>query len=206
MSGGKNETGPAYYLHEQGSGTISRSYAAGAVTGTGAASTQIGGLVGRGYGAITDAYATGAVTGFDTVGGLVGLYTASGSATRSYAAGLVTGTTNTGGLIGTLTANSNISQSYWDTQTTTRSAGFGSNSGSFSATGLTTDQMQDMASFGTTYTGWGFTTIWSPPNQVGQNNGSPTAFYPQLYLLGPVLPMAVMTASMRSPSRGPPIE
>ncbi|OYO25476.1 S-layer family protein, partial [Janthinobacterium sp. PC23-8] len=50
------------------SGTVSNSYASGAVTGT----NTVGGLVGVNSGALTNNYATGAVTGSSNTGGLAG--------------------------------------------------------------------------------------------------------------------------------------
>jgi hypothetical protein len=45
--------------------------------------------------------------------------------------------------------------------------------------------MQDLSTFQTTYAGWDFQNIWSPPNQAGQG-GQTAAYYPQLYALTPV--------------------
>ena len=74
-------------------GSITNSYAAGAVTGN-----LVGGLVGFNYGRVTNSYATGAVTGNSEVGGLVGVNY--GRITNSYAMGAVTGNHNVGGLVG----------------------------------------------------------------------------------------------------------
>jgi hypothetical protein len=154
-------------------GTITQSYTTGAVTGR----NYVGGLVGANTGNITQAYATGAVTGSNYVGGLVGAN--AGTIAQSYATGAVTGSGDyVGGLVGY--NNGTITQSYWDTQTTGQATGDG-------GTGLTTAQMQDITSFRTTYDGWDFANIWSPPNQIGQNNGSTTAYYPQLYSLSPAV-------------------
>ena len=89
-------------------GTISNSYATGAVTGAGG----VGGLMGNieGNGSISNSYATGAVTGTGNVGGLVGVGRV-GTISGSYATGAVTGTGNVGGLVGGF-ANSTISNSY----------------------------------------------------------------------------------------------
>ena len=79
-------------------GTITNSYATGAVTGD----WYVGGLVGLNKrGTITNSYATGAVTGDWYVGGLVGENSYNGTITNSYATGAVTGTGNyVGGLVG----------------------------------------------------------------------------------------------------------
>ena len=128
----------------------------------------------------------GAVTGTgDFVGGLVGRN--EGTITQTYATGRVTGSgPYVGGLAGYSDNGSNatIEQSYWNQQTTTRMNSAGGN-------GLTTAQMQDITTFGTIYAGWDFVKVWSPPNQVGQNDGSANAYYPQLYRVGPVLPVTV---------------
>ena len=77
-------------------GSITNSYATGAITGTG---DEVGGLVGSNRGSITNSYATGAITGTgDEVGGLVG--SNGGSITNSYATGAVTGSSDIGGLVG----------------------------------------------------------------------------------------------------------
>jgi hypothetical protein len=121
----------------------------------------------------------------DYVGGLVGRN--EGTITQTYATGSVTGSGSYfGGLAGYSDNGSNatIEQSYWNRETTTRINSAGGN-------GLTTAQMQDITTFGTIYAGWNFVKVWSPPNQVGQNDGSATAYYPQLYGVGPVLPVTV---------------
>jgi filamentous hemagglutinin family protein len=167
-------------------GSITQAYATGAVTGQG----WVGGLVGyNNAGIITQAYATGAVTGGkDNVGGLVGINY--GTITQAYATGAVTGIGRVGGLVGYNDVGT-ITQAYWDTQTTGQS-------GSAGGTGLTTAQMQDITSFRTTYAGWDFNTVWSPPNQVGQNNNSATGFYPQLHSLSPAV---AVSASLSASSR-----
>ena len=87
-------------------GTVTNSYATGAVTGTG---EYTGGLVGLALGSVTNSYATGSVIGTRNTGGLVGH--ALGSVTNSYATGSVSGAGNqTGGLVGL--ANGNVTNSY----------------------------------------------------------------------------------------------
>ncbi len=81
-------------------GTVSNSYATGAVTGT---SYNVGGLIGDTGGTVSNSYATGAVTGSNNVGGLIGSFSsifASVSVSNSYATGAVTGSNRVGGLIG----------------------------------------------------------------------------------------------------------
>ncbi|MCP3976451.1 MAG: DUF5011 domain-containing protein, partial [bacterium] len=105
----------AYYVGGLGGvnngGSITTSYATGAVTGSGA---FVGGLVGINGGSITTTYTTGEVTGMIRVGGLVG--NNGGSITTSYATGEVNGNRLLGGLVG-LNINGSITSCYWDTET-----------------------------------------------------------------------------------------
>jgi hypothetical protein len=84
-------------------GTITNSYATGAVTGDDGEEGTAGGLVGwNDGGSISNSYATGAVTGdVDDVdvGGLVG-FNDGGTITNSYATGAVTDGDDIGGLVG----------------------------------------------------------------------------------------------------------
>ena len=89
-------------------GTISQSYATGAVSGIG----NVGGLVGWNNGTINQSYATGAVSGTQFVGGLVG-YNYNGTITQSYATGAVSGTQFVGGLIG-INYNGTVHHVYWN--------------------------------------------------------------------------------------------
>ena len=180
------------------SGRIAQAYATGTVTGD----DGVGGLAGANTGTITQAYATGAVTGSTVVGGLAGINFGSAVITQAYATGTVTGVGNVGGLAG-MNNGSTISESVWDTQTSGRSIGIGSGS-TTGATGLTTSQMQDIGTFRTTYAGWDFDTVWAPPNQVGQNNGAATAFYPQLYSLSNVAAVFVPDAGRQYGDANPP--
>jgi filamentous hemagglutinin family protein len=102
-------------------GTISQSYATGAVnagatgSSSGATGQPIGGLVGSNSGQIVGSYATGAVTGTGSngVGGLVGYN--SGAVVGSSAYGNVGGTAdswNMGGLVGTNASAGNVTGSY----------------------------------------------------------------------------------------------
>src|SRR5437899_1804496 len=72
LSGGA-VTGSNYVgaLAGENNGSITRSYATGTVTSSGAA-TNTGGLVGYNSGSIAQSYATGTVTGQNQVGGLAG--------------------------------------------------------------------------------------------------------------------------------------
>ena len=85
-------------------GAVSGSYAAGTVTGNGA----VGGLVGVNPGSINGSYATGSVSGTNEAGGLAA--NNGGTITQSYASGAVAGTIYVGGLVGA--GPGQISQSY----------------------------------------------------------------------------------------------
>lgn len=92
--------------------TITKSYAIGNVTGTGA---DVGGLVGNQgyYVQLKESYASGNVVGDTRVGGLVGLYDGQiggGLVENSYATGSVSGTNEVGGLLGMQLGN--ISKSF----------------------------------------------------------------------------------------------
>ncbi|MBX9845899.1 MAG: filamentous hemagglutinin N-terminal domain-containing protein [Xanthobacteraceae bacterium] len=137
-------------------GLLQTSYATGDVSG----STATGGLVGQngGSGTILTSYATGAVAGStDYTGGLVGANVNSSSISNSYSTGAVSSSASTtGGLIGINDA-STVSASYWDTQTSGRSTGIGSDSNNQSGNvfGRTTAQLQGTgsASLGGTFSG-----------------------------------------------------
>ncbi|MGU3496732.1 beta strand repeat-containing protein, partial [Xanthobacteraceae bacterium A53D] len=149
-------------------GTLSHSYATGGVTGsglvgglvglsermtisnvyaTGAATSYnlAGGLVGSSAGdVISNAYATGAVSSGPLAGGLIGGATST-TLTNTYASGAVSGSTNVGGLVG-FSLGANVTNSFWNVETT------GRGSSAAGGTGLTTAQMQSLATF--TGAGW----------------------------------------------------
>jgi hypothetical protein len=140
---------------------IAQSYATGAVTGF----SSIGGLVGWNAGSISTSYALGAVTGESFVGGLIGTNT--GMVSNSYSTGAVGGVlnsaTNISGLVG---ANSgSVTSSYWDTETSGQTTGTGSNTGSFSAAGLTTSEFKSGLPFGFD------PKVWASDSAI--NNGYP---------------------------------
>ena len=106
-------------------GTVTNCYAGGAVAGSGARLTTIGGLVGalRAGGTITNSHAAVAVSGRggatvdnrDRIGGLVGTAVHSGTAiTASYATGSVSSGnySRVGGLVGSLWLEAAITSSY----------------------------------------------------------------------------------------------
>ncbi|VUZ23164.1 Uncharacterised protein [uncultured Comamonas sp.] len=111
-------------------------------------------------GSIRRSYATGAVSGsasagmFGSVfaGGLAGTNENSSSIDQTYATGPVAASGNgyIGGLVGY--NSSTVTNSFWDTQTT----GQATSAGSDASFGKTTDQMQDAA----TYADWDFDKTW----------------------------------------------
>ncbi|MDO8041045.1 YDG domain-containing protein [Janthinobacterium sp. SUN137] len=84
-------------------GTISDSYATGAISVGSAGGSYGGGLaaINDATGVVTNSYATGNVTGVSGLGGLLGRIESGGTVDNSYATGNVTGTgNNIGGLVG----------------------------------------------------------------------------------------------------------
>ncbi len=136
-------------------GTISQSYATGAVSSIGTSSQGgFGGLVGyMQSGTITNAYATGSVTlGSGEVygGGLIGII-AGGTVSETYSIGAVTGGTKDGGWVGfndggtitTVRSGSNTTDTdYWDNTTAGVSTGAGSGSSSKLGSDSTTTLQQ----------------------------------------------------------------
>ncbi|MBY0581779.1 MAG: filamentous hemagglutinin N-terminal domain-containing protein, partial [Sphingomonas sp.] len=151
------------------SANITQSYSAAPITGV----DGVGGLVGFNEGQIQNSYASGPVTGALAVGGLVG--TNNGSISQAYATGRVTGLQSAGGLVGAINASSSVINGYWDIQTTGLSTSQGG------GVGLTTADAQDLNRFRTIWAGFDFNSVWAAPNQVGQNNNSPSAFYPEIF-------------------------
>ncbi len=147
-------------IGHNGTGTVTQSYATGAVT-AGSDSLQVGGLIGRNDGTVTLSYATGAVAvGADATnsGGLIG--TNNGAVDQSYSTGAVTagtGSIGVGGLVGYNPGT--LTSSYWDITT----SGIGSQNGvgnvanASGVTGLTTADFGNTSSFA----GWSFGTLSS---------------------------------------------
>ncbi|MDH6232250.1 filamentous hemagglutinin family protein [Mesorhizobium soli] len=142
-------------------GTIASSYAASSVTGGDAT----GGLVGwnRDGGGVSNSYATGTVNGSGYAGGLVGRNEFS-TISNSYASGRVTSGAG-GGLAGYNGSSSGITASFYGSETTGQSAACGANSGTCSATGLTTAQMNNPFNF--IDAGWDFSSVWGTSKAGG---------------------------------------
>jgi filamentous hemagglutinin family protein len=140
-------------------GTISTSYAAGAVSG----SHRVGGLVGASTGLVSDSYAVGTVTGRSEVGGLVGMGSATSTFRRTYASGGVTGAdaSTTGGLVGTLEQNAKVISSYWNTDAVAN-GGTGIPKGSNTAigSGKTGEELRTLSTF---------KDVWGISNAGGSN-------------------------------------
>ncbi|WP_048709573.1 filamentous hemagglutinin N-terminal domain-containing protein [Microvirga massiliensis] len=171
ISSSANSTGgPAVTIIQGGlagsneAGTVQQSYSQSDIPAgilNGAPVLTRGGLVGANSGIIEEAYASGAVP-FDTVG--------SGNPTQIV-----------GGLVGTNeNLSSSVTRSFWDTTATGRSAGFGTNQGTFEATSLTTEQLTTATTFVplARAQGWNFETTWAPPDGL---------YYPELYAVSPVI-------------------
>jgi filamentous hemagglutinin family protein len=178
-----NEAGGLVALNEDG-GTISGSYASGAING---GNTQAGGLVAvnRAGSTISNSYATGYVTGNATAtGGLVG--TNYGALTDVYATGAVIASSG-GGLVGLSETGATVTDGYWDTQTTekAKSAGGG--------TGLATSQLQNGLPAGFSGSVWG-TAAGLYPYLLWQFSGTPEAIAGFAYKDGGATPLASTSA------------
>ncbi len=133
-------------------GAIEKSYAIGAVSGTGG---DVGGLLGGNYlGAAENVYATGSVTGKYAVGGLIGFNY--GDISNAYATGSVNGTCDVGGLIGS--NYDTVLASFWDTTTSGTFIGIGAGTQT-GATGKDTAGMQTASTY--TDAGWDAVNIWN---------------------------------------------
>lgn len=110
--GGENWIGGLVGLNGS-SGTIRESRAIGDVDVS--AAGRVGGLAGSNAGTVSNSYAGGAVTGDQYVGGLVGRLSGDESEVEfSHSFGRVVGNTVTGGLIGQAHVDSETTASYWD--------------------------------------------------------------------------------------------
>ena len=153
------------------SGSISKSFALGNVSGT----TKVGGLVGRFDGtSITDSYANGEVTGYYygdpadqvgnmQIGGLVGY--GKGTLNRTYSSGNVVGDESdpfyTGCLVGGSTSDRmTITSSYYDSSVCKSLNATGDEEGFITVNGTpgrTTAAMQTQS----TFAGWDFADVWT---------------------------------------------
>jgi len=133
------------------SGSISNSFATGAVDGLASNSINVGGLVGINIGSVVNAYATGNSTGISNVGGLVGNTRNNSTTSNTYASGTVTGNANSGGLVGGVENGSVINNSFWNITTSGQNVAVGTGAAP-GVTGKTNAQMQQLSTF--TAAGW----------------------------------------------------
>jgi len=174
-----------------GGGTVSTSWASGAVTGT---NVLAGGLVGDNLNtgaSISDSYALGSVVvGANSyAGGLVGFNEMAGQITRSYSAGYVSGAagSSVGGLVGVDISTNGITNSYFDTESSGAAAsdGAGDIANDPGITGETSAQLMGTLPSGFSNTTWGTGSgllpylLWQFPSGAPQaisglvtNNGS----------------------------------
>ncbi|RVU11965.1 GLUG motif-containing protein, partial [Methylobacterium oryzihabitans] len=172
-------------------GTVSRSYAVGAVTSFDRSSLSLGGLVGANSGTVSRSYAAGAVTGTSTgtvnsMGGLVGLNGTGGTVSQSYSTSAVTGSTtgssvSVGGLVGQNYGGSVI-QSY-ATGAVSGSSSVGGLVGFNDGGGTVTDSAWNTQTTGLTTSagGLGLTTADL------QNGSLPAGFNSAVWATGPGL-------------------
>ncbi len=163
-------------------GLIFTSYATGAVHGTSATESRIGGFAGavalysNSEGEVDNCYSTGDVstdgdnsTSTHGIGGFVGTYYAGGYIRTSYSTGSVPEVgTNYGGFCGRYPTGSNSENNFFDKTTA------GITTDPSSATGKTTTEMKDVATFTNTATSAGLTSAWDfvgdPNNDAGNND------------------------------------
>ncbi len=153
LIGGFEFTGSGEALH--------RVYATGDVSGT----QRVGGLIGISIDdvVITNSFATGSVLGSSNSGGFIGIVQGNGTISNSYASGTVFGGFDTGAFIGQ--NDGNVTNSYWNTQTSGRSNGIGTDTNGQTVTGLTVQEMAQQGNFsGFDFSGtWGMVEIFSKP-------------------------------------------
>ena len=175
-------------------------------------------MVGNSTGSITTAFATGAATGGgsitiegtafnSSVGGLVG-FAQSGSIAEAYATGAASSGGYSGGLIGFELGrrHAGLCDRRRERRLCRRPRGHEHrdcdrrlfrhhDDRPVLAARASTRRADARPRLRSNYAGFDFATVWSPPNQVGQNNGSATAFYPQLYALSNVVAVDASNAT-----------
>lgn len=123
----------------EGSAHIEHAYAAVDVKGDYVG----GGLVGLNSGSIKHAYATGSLEGY-LFGGIVGYNDGGGSIDTVYASGALSGS-DLGGLVGENSGS--IENAYWDSTSTGQNTAYAYNSGSISATAITSANRYSRSSY-----------------------------------------------------------
>ena len=129
-------------------GSIYNSYSAGTVISAG---DNVGGLFGSANGGsvfLYNSYSTSNVSGNNNVGGLIG-YNSVASIDNSYFSGIVAGTSAVGSVIGNQADSFySINNSYYDKDKSSYN-GIGINTGTYSATGVTTSELNALIANGT---------------------------------------------------------
>ncbi len=142
-------------------GIISKCYALGDVTLSGADSCEVGGFVGYNAGAISNCFARGDATAvYYGAGGFAGGNR--GDIDDCFSTGVPSAPLLEGGFNGYSDTGATITNSFWDTQTSGTVTSDG-------GTGKTTAQMKTEATF--TDAGWDFAAIWGL--RADRNNGYP---------------------------------
>ena len=131
-------------------GKIENSYSTASVEDSGLG-CPTGGLVGTNDGTIIKSYARGPVTSSAKAGGIVGTNT--GIINESYATGSVSYGDGVEGLVGVEEGDGTVNDSYWDMNATGQPTSAGN------ATGLTTEEMTDIAARNN-MRGFDFTDTW----------------------------------------------
>jgi len=140
-------------------GSVSGSYASGAVSGD----WSVGGLVGQNTGTVNNCYSTANVTGTWAVGGLVGSngdLKYGGTVSNCYSTGNITGDEYVGGLVGKnegstpgVNFRGSVRKSFWDIETSGQATSDGGK-------GKTTGEMKDIATFSDA--GWNMIAVANP--------------------------------------------
>jgi len=148
-------------------GTITQSYATGAVSSTG---NEVGGLVGRMSGDISYAYSTGDVTGGDHTGGLIGFF-ARGEVGNVYASGAVSGTgSNKSAIFGWKPGLATLDGAHWDSDSSGQTAAGPVDGTFFNVTAVNADNRYSPTAY-TELGTWeqvGTSTVW-----VAKDAGQP---------------------------------
>ena len=128
--------------------SISGCYATGNAAATAEVDdAEVGGFAGRmGGGSIANCYATGSAGGYARVGGFAGRHYGD-EIVNCYSTGTVSGTSYVRGFVGY--GSNTVTNSFWDTETSGTTS-------SVLGVGKTTAQMKMQS----TFTGWGFPTVW----------------------------------------------
>ena len=162
-------------------GTVTLGYASGHVSGT---ADNVGGLVGLNGGTVTSSYALGAVSGQNYVGGLVGYNGGAsgnfksdgsiGTVTDSYASGAVAGVSNVGGLVG---YNGGGNGNYGTVGTIETSYATGSVTGGSFVGGLVGYDTGSFTTISTTYATGAVSGTNSVGGLIGFSGGAPSSSF-----------------------------